>query len=68
MLEKASKWLNELGISSHFHEATMLSVSREEMIAFGSPDEILSELKMAFGYSRFCWMDKNADVLTLTII
>jgi hypothetical protein len=71
-LVKAKKWLEELDIicnvcQSDYPEG-ILAVSRDGMANIGDPNEILSELKSALSYQRFCWTDRDDNFFYLSTI
>lgn len=70
LLERAEKWLGELGIKTQ-QAGSMLAVNRTDMVNAiegtweSQYDEILSELKKALNSPRLYWTGKNDEWLWL---
>jgi hypothetical protein len=64
LLEKAEKWLNELGVQTSSHQ-TYLMVNRTDVEQFGQPDEVVKELQSFLGSKRVYWGYKDDVYLHL---
>lgn len=70
LLERAEKWLGELGIKTQ-QAGSMLFVNRTDMVnaipgtAESQYDEILGELKKALNSPRLYWTGKDDEWLWL---
>lgn len=64
LLERAEKWLNELGIKTE-RAQTAIKVSRDSIVNWPTiPDDLLGELKKEFG-PRLCWSYTDDEWLFL---
>lgn len=63
MLEKAGKWLNELGIITQLYP-NCLKVCRQDVIAFGeTTDVLLGEIRKAVGHNKLFWANQDTNWL-----
>lgn len=68
-LEKAQKWLIELGVATLPRENGTLAVSRDDIDSLCGIgviyEEFLNELRSALGSNKFTWVDKDREWLYL---
>ena len=68
-LEKAQKWLTELGIRTEVSAANTLAVNRDDidnLCGIGVVyEEFLNELRSALGSNKFTWVGKDLSWLYL---
>jgi hypothetical protein len=66
LIDKAEKWLNELGIISH-RKNNLLIVRNEQLLPLGiSPEYLITELKSALNTKNlFCEIQKNSVMISL---
>ena len=68
LLDKAEKWLSELGIRVQARP-TCLMVNRDDVDALYAPvavyDEFLKEIREALGTNKFYWSSKDREWLYL---
>lgn len=60
LLQKAEKWFAELSVKT-IARPTCLMVNEADLIQFGTPAEVLTEIKSAVGSNRLYWGERGID-------